>query len=48
MTNESWNDINTEGTDWYDNFINLCNNVYNQAFAQASEGQILESNGPKN
>ena len=29
MTNEHWDNKDTEGTDWYNNFINLYNNVYN-------------------
>ena len=29
MTNESLDNINTEGSDWYNSFTNLYKNVYN-------------------
>ena len=40
MTNESTDDLYTEGTDWYNNFIDLVYNKFSfsKAFAQASEG----------
>ena len=32
MTNESWDDLYTEGTDWYNNFIDLVNNKFQRSF----------------
>ena len=32
MTNESWDDLYTEGTDWYNNFIDLVYNKFQQIF----------------
>ena len=32
MTNESWDDLYTEGTDWYNNFIDLVYNEFQQSF----------------
>ena len=32
MTNESWDDLYTEDTDWYNNFIDLVYNTFQQSF----------------